>query len=531
MSAENQNGIVLNEDRSVEAQLQRAKEERQKKLKKQKRRKYFLLGGAAVILVVIIVISSIISAFMKNAPMTVMVTNPTRGDLESTIVANGMLESEEVVNYYAPGSILVNEHAAQGDKVKAGDSIILFDEEDFAFALRESELENQITNNNYQSSLTDYNEAKQKLSTARANLSKYQELVLAQQAVVDELTKTITDANAIRAAKLQNNLYEAEKDLADYNYKILNADELGLSAEAVQTYMGYAQNKEKLISSIQYELNALSNSEKAYNDQKALAEAQNVLSDYKAEVEKAKAEIEAYEGVVGNQYDAENIVLNGELTTMRTEQSYQDLLACDGGVKAEFDGVISQCGIEAGAKTTAGTVMITLASLDDVKVSFGVTKSKLADVKVGQKAVVTVMDKEYEGTVSRIDSMATVGSNGSSSIMVDIHIDNPDNDIYLGLDARIELCTASKSDVVMLPVEAVSADKEGEFVYTVVDGIVVKKYVTLGISSDEYVEIIEGIEETDQVITMISAEIEEGIPVMAMPQMDSAELEMMMEGM
>ena len=36
MSAGNKDGIVLNQDRSVEAQLQRAKEERQKKLKKQK---------------------------------------------------------------------------------------------------------------------------------------------------------------------------------------------------------------------------------------------------------------------------------------------------------------------------------------------------------------------------------------------------------------------------------------------------------------------------------------------------------------
>ena len=35
MSAGNKDGIVLNQDRSVEAQLQRAKEERQKKLKKQ----------------------------------------------------------------------------------------------------------------------------------------------------------------------------------------------------------------------------------------------------------------------------------------------------------------------------------------------------------------------------------------------------------------------------------------------------------------------------------------------------------------
>ena len=40
MSVGSQDGIVLNEDRSVEAQLQRAKEERQKKLKKQKRRKH-----------------------------------------------------------------------------------------------------------------------------------------------------------------------------------------------------------------------------------------------------------------------------------------------------------------------------------------------------------------------------------------------------------------------------------------------------------------------------------------------------------
>ncbi len=531
MSVENQNGIVLNEDRSVEAQLQRAKEERQKKLKKQKRRKYFLIGAAVVLVLAIIIISSIVSAVMDNMPTTVFVTNPTRGDLESTIVASGTIESEETVNYYAPGNILVDEHAQLGDKVTAGQNIVVFDEEDYAFVLRESELENQITNNNYQSSLTNHNDIKQKLANARANVNKFQELVLAQQAVVDELTVNITDANAIRAAKLQNNLYEAERDLADYNYYILNAQELGLTPEAVQTYMGYAQNKEKLISSIQYELNALSNSEEAYNEQKALAEAQNVLSDYKSELEKAKAEVETYSNALGNEYDAENIVLNGELSTMRTEQSYQDLLDCQDGVKAEFDGVISQCNIESGAKTAAGGVMLTLASLDDVKVTFSVTKSNLAEIAIGQNAVVTVLDKEYTGTVSHINSMATAGSNGSTSIMVEIHIDNPDNDIYLGLDARIKLCTASKADVVMLPVEAVSADKEGEFVYTVVDGIVQKKYVTLGISSDEYVEIVEGLGETDQVITMVSSELEEGLPVLAVPEMSTEDMEMMLEGM
>ena len=114
-------------------------------------------------------------------------------------------------------------------------------------------------------------------------------------------------------------------------------------------------------------------------------------------------------------------------------------------------------------------------------------------------------------------------------MQVEIHIDNPDNSIFLGLDAKIELVTASKTDVLRLPVEAVSADKEGEFVYIVSDGVVEKRYVTLGISSDEYVEIVDGLTEEDQVITMISSDIEEGMVVVALPQMSNVEMEPMVE--
>lgn len=531
MSMENQGGIVLNEDRSVEAQLQRAKDERQKKLKKQKRRKIvFLCIGIALVFFVLIG-WAVISSLVKNAPLTVFTTSPARGDLESTIHASGTIESESVLNYYAPGNILVADHAVLGDKVSAGDSIILFDEEDYAFVLRESELENQITNNSYQSSLSNYNDTKANLAAARADVQKYQELVNAQQAVVDELVKTITDANAIKVANLQNQIYEAQKVLSDYNYYILNAAELGLSPEAVQTYMGYAQEKEQEINAMNHEITLTSSSAVAYDQQKRLEAAQNLLSDYKTELERAKAEVENYENALGNQYDAENIVLNGELSTMRTQQSYEALLACSEGVIAEFDGIVSVCNIEAGTKTVAGSVMVTVASIDDVKVTFSVTKSNLDEIALGQKAVVEILGNEYEGTVSKVSSMAIAGTNGSTSIMVELHIDNPDENIYLGLDAKISLCTASKTDVLMLPVEAVSADKEGEFVYLVVNGIVEKRYVTLGISSDEYVEITDGLEETDQVITMVSSDLEEGMAVMAMPEVSDAEIEMLLEGM
>ena len=531
MSVGNQDGIVLNQDRSVEAQLQRAKEERQKKLKKQKRRKWFLIGGAGVIILLIIIGSIIVSAISKNMPTTVFVTSPTRGDLESVINASGMIESGQIENYYAPGSVLVAENAELGDKVKAGDSLVVFDAEDYAFSLREVELEDQITNNSYQGNLLDYNDTKAKLAQARADVLKYSELVVVQQSVVDKMVKDVTDANAINMANLQTEIYKAQKEIADMTYYIQNAAELGLTTEQVDEYKKKINECELNINAWSFEMNQISSGSHAYNQQKTLTENQNVLADYKAELEKAKAQVESYEAALGNKYDAENIVLNGELNTMRTGEAYDNMLACQDGVKAEFDGVITACNVEAGTQSVAGSVMITLASLEDVRVTFSISKSGLKEVELGQKAIVEILDKEYNATVTRINSIATAGSNGSTSITVEVSLDKPDTDIYLGLDAKVKLTTASKTDVVMLPVESVSADKEGEFVYLVVDGIVEKRYITLGISSDEYVEIVDGLEETDQVISMVSSDLEEGMPVMAMPEMEMEDMEMLMEGM
>lgn len=529
MSTGTQDGIILTEDRSVEAQLQRAKEERRKKLKRQKRRKIILFGGAGVILLFIIVISTIISTVMKNMPLTVMTISPEKGDLESVVTASGTIQSEQTIHYYAPAGILVADSVSTGDRVSAGDILILFDEEDFAYALKETELQDKIATNSYQSGLKEYNDNKKKLAAARENVKKYQGLSDAQQAKVNELTVNITDANAIKIANLQNMIYEARKKVEDYNYKLANAQDLGLTQTQIDEYTQLLRREEQSINDLSYEIERTSSGAVAYDQQKQLSQAQNLLSDYKAELEKAKAEVETYEKMLGNQYDAENVVLNGELSTMRTGQMYESMLAYEDGVKADFDGVVTLSSVEPGAKTIAGTEMVTLASLSDIKVTINVTKSNLSEISLGQKASVLILGKEYQGTVTKISGIATAGTNGGSSVQVEIHIDNPDNSIFLGLDAKIELVTASKTDVLRLPVEAVSADKEGEFVYIVSDGVVEKRYVTLGISSDEYVEIVDGLTEEDQVITMISSDIEEGMVVVALPQMSNVEMEPMVE--
>ena len=93
-------------------------------------------------------------------------------------------------------------------------------------------------------------------------------------------------------------------------------------------------------------------------------------------------------------------------------------------------------------------------------------------------------------------------------------IDNPDEDIFLGVDAKVKIYAASAKNVVTLPVEVVNIGKEGSFCYVIEDGLVTKRNITTGISSEDYVEITDGIKEGEEVIADLG-DYTEGMEVQA----------------
>ena len=96
-------------------------------------------------------------------------------------------------------------------------------------------------------------------------------------------------------------------------------------------------------------------------------------------------------------------------------------------------------------------------------------------------------------------------------------IDNPDEDIFLGVDAKVKIYAASAKNVVTLPVEVVNIGKEGSFCYVIEDGLVTKRNITTGISSEDYVEITDGIKEGEEVIADLG-DYTEGMEVQAVPE-------------
>ena len=143
-------------------------------------------------------------------------------------------------------------------------------------------------------------------------------------------------------------------------------------------------------------------------------------------------------------------------------------------------------------------------------------------MKEGQKAEITLGDNTYEGTVTRMSHIAVQNEKGTPVISATVSIDDPDDDIFLGVDAKVKIHAASAKDVVTLPVEVVNIGKEGSFCYVIENGLVTRRNITTGISSEDYIEITDGIEAGEEVISDLG-DYTEGMAVQAEPQEQTGE--------
>ncbi len=240
-----------------------------------------------------------------------------------------------------------------------------------------------------------------------------------------------------------------------------------------------------------------------------LEKASNTLAELQSRLSSQQAVAESDPSAVTDE-EKEKMEITNNLSEL-DQMSAQELVeAAKKGIKADFNGVITKVSVVEGATTALGTELFTLQNTDKVDVNVNVSKYDYDKVKEGQSAEITLAGKTYEGEVTNISHIATQNEKGASLISADVRIKNPDEDIFFGVDAKVTIHAEEADDVVVLPAEVVNIGKTGSFCYVIENGVITKKDITTGISSDEYVEVLDGIQEGDEVIRDIGS-LEEGM--------------------
>ena len=240
-----------------------------------------------------------------------------------------------------------------------------------------------------------------------------------------------------------------------------------------------------------------------------LEKASNTLAELQSRLSSQQAVAESDPSAVTVE-EKEKMEITNNLSEL-DQMSAQELVeAAKKGIKADFNGVITKVSVVEGATTALGTELFTLQNTDKINVNINVSKYDYDKLKEGQSADITLAGKTYEGEVTSISHVATQNEKGASLISADVRIKNPDDDIFLGVDAKVTIHAEEADDVVVLPSEVVNIGKDGSFCYVIENGVITRRDITTGISSDDYVEVTAGIKEGDEVIRDLGS-LEEGM--------------------
>ena len=240
--------------------------------------------------------------------------------------------------------------------------------------------------------------------------------------------------------------------------------------------------------------------ESAYTSAKsAYNEAKQMKSQYKEALSQAKEQLENAKESLENASESSTL---DELKSQLEECS----------LKAEQSGTVTALNATVGSSVGMDSAVATIQDLNNLQVSITIEEADINNVSLGMTCRVTTdaEDDALSGTLTQINPVSSDGSFGAT-----VTINDESDEIYIGMNASVDIIVSSSEEVYQVPIDAVGEENGEKYVYLKTGGsgtdmTFEKVTVTTGASNDYYIEISSS-ELSEGDVVRSSADLSEGI--------------------
>ncbi len=436
----------------------------------------------------------------KNVVVYVETQEASLGTIENILSISGTVQSAESKTYFSNVTAPISEIPVKiGDKVSAGDILCTYDIESIELSEKTAELAIKQAKNTYGANFSGTAAAEREYAKGM-NAQQINERLDAITAQIDAikqqkiartnmLNQTINDLNKVLLDYNENGVSDAAEGYDPYSRKDSEGKEMYLQTQQAKLDISNQLNSDAQLIEWDKQITALQ------EEQSHLTSAKSALLN-SASIAASKAQLDS--------------------TELSQEDTITKLEAAKEGIKADFNGVVTAISAVEGATVQNGSQLITLANTDEVEVSVQISKSDLPKIAIGQQVDITINNKQYQGEITKLAGSATKNANGVAVVDTTIKVKNPDNDIILGVEANNKIHAQKADNTLVLPYEYIQTDSEGDYVYVVEDGLVVRKNITLGITSSTEAQVVDGLSAGESIITSGVDTLVVGTPVAVM---------------
>jgi membrane fusion protein (multidrug efflux system) len=183
----------------------------------------------------------------------------------------------------------------------------------------------------------------------------------------------------------------------------------------------------------------------------------------------------------------------------------------DGIVRAPFDGIVSERGVNEGEWVAPGRSLFTLVDADPLKLELSVPEVNVAAVALDQHVAISTVAHpgvEYGATITRVS--AEIGR--TRSLIVEATIEQGSK-LVPGMFVEAEVITGHRA-LPAIPETAVMKRGKAWHVFVVVDGKLEERIVQLGASPAQgQVSILQNVKSGERVVANVTAQITDGLRV------------------
>lgn len=437
-------------------------------------------------------------------------------DVEQEISTSGTTIGLEEDAYTSPVTAKVEDIRVEvGQTIHKGEVLLTYDTSELGENLAKVKIQAQSERAASNESFEAANKAADKADTAESKAKKLKKQVSSLKDDVEDLNDQITaKQDELTDAQEKNAKAEAANEAAKAEAKekaAAKAAEAAAKGESTENITTEAVKEEALVDTkaIQNELRDLN---------KQLTKKTENLTDKQTQLAEQQSIATANGDVTVSDSTKAQISASRQLSDMNINDAQEAYDEGAAGLTARTDGIISSIQVVKGAYASETQTLFTIINADQIGVKFTIAKDDLGSIQPNQKVRIVIGNNQYEGFVQYISRVASsdsayaaTGSSSGGNIEGKIVVNNPDENLYIGVSAKVYIFVGKSEGTLAVPYEALNTDINGDFVYVVdKDNKIQRKDVKIGIFSDEYYEITEGIEEGDKVIREVTKDMKPG---------------------
>jgi len=191
----------------------------------------------------------------------------------------------------------------------------------------------------------------------------------------------------------------------------------------------------------------------------------------------------------------------------------------DAAVRAPFAGIIARRMANRGEKVGIDSPLFALVDLERMEIEAPAPASEIPSIRVGQAVSFRVDGYGERAFVGRVERINPVADAGSRSITLYLSVANRDGALKGGMFAKGRIVLDRTTPATVIPASAVREEAGQSFVFTLEDGKIGRRAVTLGFAEPQQgvVEVQSGLEKGLKVVSARVSGLKAGSPAVLKP--------------